>query len=119
MRGLRLPFLCLVATLGCQKPEAQGGDAQAAPSAATIAAATTSVAPSAPPPPMRKYPSLPAVASIAPHAPPTGPCAALAAKCPKCTLPLLQQTCMAAVASGDPRSCQQGLSDKDVESNCR
>jgi hypothetical protein len=49
----------------------------------------------------------------------SGPCAQLAAKCPKCTLPHLQQTCNLAVATGDPASCQNGLDDRDVQSNCK
>ncbi len=46
------------------------------------------------------------------------PCAQLATKCSKCTLPDLAQTCNAAVASNDPGSCQQGLDDHDIQTNC-
>jgi hypothetical protein len=46
------------------------------------------------------------------------PCSALAAKCPSCTLPNLAQTCNAAVASHDPASCQNGLNDHDIQTNC-
>jgi hypothetical protein len=61
----------------------------------------------------------PAPAANLAAAPKTGPCAQLAAKCPKCTLPLLKQTCNLAVSSGDPASCQNGLNDHDVQSNCK
>ena len=35
-----------------------------------------------------------------------------------CTLPGLAQTCNAAVATNDPGSCQQGLDDHDIQTNC-
>ncbi|MBL8613362.1 MAG: hypothetical protein JNL38_38845 [Myxococcales bacterium] len=52
-------------------------------------------------------------------APSGSACDSLAQKCPYCTLPNLKQTCEAAVASKDPKSCQNGLDDKDVQSNCK
>jgi hypothetical protein len=48
-----------------------------------------------------------------------GPCAELASKCPKCTELTLKLTCEAAVASGDPASCQNGLDDPDVQTMCK
>jgi len=46
-------------------------------------------------------------------------CEQLAKKCPLCTLPTLKATCNAAVATNDEKSCQDGLSDPDVISNCK
>src|SRR5262245_57858318 len=45
-------------------------------------------------------------------------CDRLADRCPYCTLPGLRATCENAVASNDPASCQDGLDDPDVQSNC-
>lgn len=45
-------------------------------------------------------------------------CEQLAAKCPHCTLPQLQATCEAAVSTHDEASCQDGLTDPDVQANC-
>jgi len=48
----------------------------------------------------------------------TKACSDLAAKCPYCTLPNLKSTCDSAVASQDPSSCQDGLNDHDIQTNC-
>ncbi|MEZ4361709.1 MAG: hypothetical protein R3B48_16090 [Kofleriaceae bacterium] len=45
-------------------------------------------------------------------------CDRLAEKCAYCTLPGLRATCEAAVDSNDAASCQDGLDDPDVRSNC-
>jgi hypothetical protein len=46
------------------------------------------------------------------------PCSALAAKCQYCTIPGLAETCNADVSSKDPGSCQDGLDDHDIQTNC-
>lgn len=46
------------------------------------------------------------------------PCVELAQKCEFCTLPNLQTTCEAAVMTGDPDSCRDGLTDPDIVSDC-
>lgn len=46
-------------------------------------------------------------------------CATLAAMCPNCTIPNLRATCEAAVATGDQASCNDGLTDPDIQSNCQ
>ena len=48
----------------------------------------------------------------------TSPCDQLAAKCPYCTIPNLKQSCEGAVNGHDPSACQNGLNDRDVQTNC-
>jgi len=45
-------------------------------------------------------------------------CSQLAERCPKCTIADLAATCNAAVNSHDPTSCQNGLDDHDIQTNC-
>ena len=47
------------------------------------------------------------------------PCGDLAKLCPKCTLPDLKMTCDAALATKDAKSCQDGLNDRDIQTNCK
>jgi hypothetical protein len=45
-------------------------------------------------------------------------CKQLQQMCPKCTLSLAKNLCDNAVASKDEKSCQDGLSDKDIQTYC-
>jgi hypothetical protein len=120
---MRIAFAAgLVALVTPMATGCKGMQSDAAPSpSATASAAAATPTVTTPPPPATTHPPVALPVPTAPHAGPAGggPCAVLAAKCSKCTLPFLKQTCMAAVASGDPKSCQEGLNDKDVESNCK
>jgi hypothetical protein len=48
----------------------------------------------------------------------SSPCDELAKLCPHCTDPGLKSTCDLDVASKDPASCQNGLDDHDIQTNC-
>ena len=111
MRTRWMLAACVLVLFACDKKAdtgSQGPAVTVGPEGASVAGRGAAVAAKTP------FGAAPPAAT-----PIIGPCQQLSARCSKCTLPLPKQTCTLAVASGDAKSCRDGLNDKDVQSNCK